>query len=175
MQLRITTCLSVLAVASGWLPAAFAQNSPPRLPLPQAPAAPPAAPTAPSGRRRQPAAIPPGRPGKLYRGLAHQADGGGISPGILGIRHQPDLAGPGYPAHAGAGCQPGPGSGQGQQAADPKIRPRSSLSLPCPMANFWSRIRCFPSAPSRFRPIGRFCRQEPTGHRRAGPPKLWRL
>src|SRR6202453_4492384 len=40
MQLRITTCLSVLAAASAvWLPAALAQNAPPPAPTPQAPAA----------------------------------------------------------------------------------------------------------------------------------------
>src|ERR1700728_5150441 len=56
MQLRITTCLSVLAAASAvWLPAALAQNAPPPAPTPQAPAAPqppgagrPAAPAAPA-------------------------------------------------------------------------------------------------------------------------------
>ena len=37
MQLRITTCLSVLAVASAaWIPAALAQNGPPAAPTPQA-------------------------------------------------------------------------------------------------------------------------------------------
>jgi protein-disulfide isomerase len=40
MQLRITTCLSVLAaVSAAWLPAALAQNAPPPAPTPQAPAA----------------------------------------------------------------------------------------------------------------------------------------
>ncbi len=40
MQLRITTCLSVLAVASAaWIPAALAQNGPPAAPTPQAPPA----------------------------------------------------------------------------------------------------------------------------------------
>src|ERR1700734_2464950 len=40
MQLRITTCLSVLAAASAaWLPAALAQNAPPPAPTPQAPPA----------------------------------------------------------------------------------------------------------------------------------------
>src|SRR5271163_1877769 len=40
MQLRKTTCLSVLAAASAtWLPAALAQNAPPPAPTPQAPAA----------------------------------------------------------------------------------------------------------------------------------------
>ncbi len=51
MQLRKTTCLSVLAVASAaWLPAAFAQNGTPQAPTPQAPAAqsPAAAPSAPA-------------------------------------------------------------------------------------------------------------------------------
>jgi protein-disulfide isomerase len=39
MQLRITTCLSVLAVASAaWLPAVLAQNPVPQAPVPQAPA-----------------------------------------------------------------------------------------------------------------------------------------
>jgi protein-disulfide isomerase len=39
MQLRITTCLSVLAVASAaWLPAVLAQNETPQAPAPQAPA-----------------------------------------------------------------------------------------------------------------------------------------
>jgi protein-disulfide isomerase len=48
MQLRATTCVSVLAIAT-WLPAAFAQNAPPQAPTAQqAPAAPTAAPTAPS-------------------------------------------------------------------------------------------------------------------------------
>src|SRR5271156_3605766 len=38
MQLRIATCLSVLAVASAaWLPAALAQNPTPQAPTPQAP------------------------------------------------------------------------------------------------------------------------------------------
>jgi protein-disulfide isomerase len=45
MQLRTTTCLSVLAIAT-WLPAAFAQNAPPQAPTAQqAPAAPAAAAT----------------------------------------------------------------------------------------------------------------------------------
>ena len=40
MQLRITTCLSVLAVASAaWIPAALAQNGTPQAPTPQAPPA----------------------------------------------------------------------------------------------------------------------------------------
>src|SRR5271156_2632524 len=40
MQLRITTCLSVLAIASAaWIPAALAQNGPPQAPTPQAPPA----------------------------------------------------------------------------------------------------------------------------------------
>jgi protein-disulfide isomerase len=47
MQLRIPTCLSVLAAASAiWLPAALAQNAPPPAPTPQAP---PAATQAPAG------------------------------------------------------------------------------------------------------------------------------
>jgi len=57
MQLRTTTCLSVLAIAT-WLPAAFAQNAPPQAPTAQqAPGAtpPPAAGPAPS----EPATIPP--------------------------------------------------------------------------------------------------------------------
>jgi protein-disulfide isomerase len=44
MQLRATTCVSVLAIAT-WLPAAFAQNAPPQAPTAQQA---PAAPTAPS-------------------------------------------------------------------------------------------------------------------------------
>src|SRR5271154_6831657 len=45
MQLRKTTCLSVLAAASAiWLPAALAQNAPPPAPTPQAPGAAPSAP-----------------------------------------------------------------------------------------------------------------------------------
>jgi protein-disulfide isomerase len=56
MQLRTSTCLSVLAIAT-WLPAAFAQNAPPQAPTArQAP--PPAAPTAPS----EPAAAAPAFP-----------------------------------------------------------------------------------------------------------------
>src|SRR3984885_6777008 len=40
MQLRTTTCLSVLAVASAaWIPAALAQNGTPQAPTPQAPPA----------------------------------------------------------------------------------------------------------------------------------------
>jgi protein-disulfide isomerase len=47
MQLRTTTCLSVLAIAT-WLPAAFAQNAPPQAPTAQqAPAAPAATPAPP--------------------------------------------------------------------------------------------------------------------------------
>jgi protein-disulfide isomerase len=47
MQLRLTTCLSVLAVASAaWLPAALAQNG--TAPAPQAPQAPAGAPSAPA-------------------------------------------------------------------------------------------------------------------------------
>ena len=62
MQLRTTTCLSVLAIAT-WLPAAFAQNAPPQAPTAQqAPAAPPAARGAvcagPTPRRHFPQSIP---------------------------------------------------------------------------------------------------------------------
>src|SRR3984885_8228574 len=53
MQLRITTCLSVLAAASAiWLPAALAQNAPPPAPTPQAS---PAASQAPAGAPSAPA------------------------------------------------------------------------------------------------------------------------
>jgi len=61
MQLRTTTCLSVLAFASAaWLPAAaIGQNGPPQAPAPQAPAAPQAAPGSPgSSAPPAPAANP---------------------------------------------------------------------------------------------------------------------
>ena len=168
MQLRTTICLSVLAVASAaWLPAALAQN-----PTPPAPTAG----SCPAGSRRPRAAcharqlspvcticscgFSPGRPGKLYRNLSHQADGGRFSPRILGIRQQPRLADPGYPADARAGREPSLGSGQGGHPG-PRSRWRSSLSLPCPMENSWSPIRSCPSVPSHFRPIARFCRRAP--------------
>ena len=139
MQLRITTCLSVLAVASAaWLPAALAQNGPPRLPLRRLPAAAPAgssapAPSAPAADR---GSISPGRPGKLYRDLAHQADGGGFSQGVLGLRHQPGLAGAGYPAHAGAGSKSCDRSGQGQWRRRQRSRPRSSAFFTLPDGKF---------------------------------------
>jgi protein-disulfide isomerase len=58
MQLRLTTCLSVLAVASAaWLPAALAQNG--TAPTPQAPAAPQAPAGAPSAPAEPAAAFPP--------------------------------------------------------------------------------------------------------------------
>src|ERR1700722_9042909 len=47
MQLRITTSLSVLAIAT-WLPAAFAQNAPPQAPTAQQAPAAPAAPSEPA-------------------------------------------------------------------------------------------------------------------------------
>ncbi len=64
MQLRITTFLSVLAVASAaWIPAALAQNGPPAAPTPQAPSAtrPPAGSSvqAPSAPAEAPASFPP--------------------------------------------------------------------------------------------------------------------
>jgi protein-disulfide isomerase len=62
MQLRITTCLSVLAVASAaWIPAALAQNGPPQAPTPQAPPASqsPAGPSAPSAPAEVAAPFPP--------------------------------------------------------------------------------------------------------------------
>jgi protein-disulfide isomerase len=56
MQLRITTCLSVLAVASAaWIPAALAQNGPPAAPTPQAP---PAATQSPAGSSAPAASAP---------------------------------------------------------------------------------------------------------------------
>ncbi len=62
MQLRATTCLSVLAIAT-WLPAAFAQNAPPQAPTAQqAPTAPPAAPTAPSEAATPAPPFPPVNP-----------------------------------------------------------------------------------------------------------------
>jgi protein-disulfide isomerase len=58
MQLRITTCLSVLTVTSlAWLPAALAQNGPPQAPPPQAPAA--AQSGAPVAPAEAPVAFPP--------------------------------------------------------------------------------------------------------------------
>ncbi len=60
MQLRTTTCLSVLAFASAaWLPAAaIGQNGPPQAPAPQAPAATQAAPASPGSSATAPAANP---------------------------------------------------------------------------------------------------------------------
>src|SRR6202142_2192231 len=58
MQLRLTTCLSVLAVASAaWLPAALAQNG--TAPAPQAPAAPQSPAPTPSAPAETAAPFPP--------------------------------------------------------------------------------------------------------------------
>jgi protein-disulfide isomerase len=60
MQLRLTTCLSVLAVASAtWLPATLAQNGTPQAPVPQAPAAPPSQAGGPSAPATAEAPFPP--------------------------------------------------------------------------------------------------------------------
>jgi protein-disulfide isomerase len=60
MQLRLTTCLSVLAVASAtWLPATLAQNGTPQAPVPQAPAAPPPQAGGPSAPATAEAPFPP--------------------------------------------------------------------------------------------------------------------
>jgi protein-disulfide isomerase len=60
MQLRITTCLSVLAATSlTWLPAALAQNGPPQTPTPQAPPASQSPAGAPAAPAAPPAAFPP--------------------------------------------------------------------------------------------------------------------
>ena len=95
MHLRTTLCLYVLAIASA---AALAQNGPPQAPAPQAPAELGA--VCASRSRRSGESLPPGRSGKLYCDLAHQADGGRLSQRVLGIRPQPLVADPGYPADA---------------------------------------------------------------------------
>ena len=177
MQLRITTCLSVLAAASAiWLPAALAQNAPPPAPTPQASPAASQAPAgaAPSAPAETAAPFPPVDPANFTATSPTKQTVEEFLKAYWGYDTSRT-----WQVQA---IQPTPAQGVSHvivlvkgTGGGPRSRPHSSLSLPCPMASSWSPIHCCPSAPSRFRPIGTFCRRELQGRRRAELPKRWRL
>ena len=172
MQLRLTTCLSVLAVASAaWLPTALAQNGTPHAPsAPQAPAAGSApAETATPFPAPDPANFTATSPTKQTVEEFLKAYWGYDTGRIWQVQAILATPAPGV-SHVIVLVK-----GNGGTAKESSRR-RSSPSTPCPTESSLSPpIRSCPSVPSRFRPTGRFCRREPPGRRREAVPKRLRL
>ncbi len=173
MQLRITTCLSVLAVASAaWLPAALAQNAPRgshsagsrrspgtgrrfRLQPPQAPA--PFPPV-------DPANFTATSPTKQTVEEFLKAYWGYDTSRIWQVQAILPTPAPGV-SHVIVLVK-------GNRRRAPKEQTAQLSFFTLPDGKFLvAAIRCSPSAPSRFRPTGRFCRREPTGRRKGGTSK----